>query len=135
MNLLAFLSEISTPIWVALTSAVSGLGAWIVNNRKIAASIERVRIKMIADAALGENAERAAFRATLMGEIAALRQLIKECEAEKDSLRERINRAEGQIVVLKASNEIMERWVAFFKDRSAPEPRAPAKTTHPNTVP
>jgi len=135
LDLLAFLSEISTPIWVALSSAVSGFGAWIVNNRKISASIERVRIKMIADAALGENAERAAFRATLVGEISALRLLIKECEAEKDSLRERINRAEGQIVVLKASNEIMERWVAFFKDRSAPEPRASAKPPHSSGVP
>jgi hypothetical protein len=130
LELLALLSEISTPIWVALSSAVGGLGAWIVNNRKVSASVERARIKMVADAAVGENAERTAFRATLMGDIAALRSLIKECETEKDSLRDRINRAEGQIVVLKASNEIMERWVAFFKERSAPDPRPSGKPPH-----
>jgi hypothetical protein len=118
LDLLDFLSELSTPIWVALSGAVSGIGAWIVGIRRVNASIERARIKMLADASSSENAERAAFRTTLMAEIASLRQLIKECETEKDAIRERVNRTEGQILVLKASNEIMERWVAFFKDRN-----------------
>jgi hypothetical protein len=97
--------------------------------RKVSASIERTRIKMIADASSEESAERAAFRATLMTEIAALRVMVKECETEKDSIRERVNRAEEQIIVLNASNEIMEKWVAFFKDRSDPDGRPAAKTT------
>jgi hypothetical protein len=126
LDLLALLSDFSTPIWVALSGAVSGFGAWIVSVRKINASVERARIKMMADASSGETADRVAFRTTLMAEIAALRQLIKDCENEKDHLRERVNRTEGQILVLKASNEIMEKWVAFFKDRNVPEVRLPA---------
>jgi hypothetical protein len=90
---------------------------------RINASIERVRIKTSAESVAAEATERAAFRATLMTELAAMRQLLKECESNRDLLRERLNTAEGQIVILKASNEIMERWVAFFKDRAAPQSR------------
>jgi hypothetical protein len=121
LDLLAFLSGLPTPIWVALSGVASGIGAWIISIRKINASIERARIKTMADAALGETTERTAFRAALMGELSTLRQLIKECESEKDSIRERVNRAEEQILVLNASNEIMEKWVAFFKDRHDPD--------------
>ena len=66
-----------------------------------------------------ETEQRAAFRATLIAEVAGLRGLIKDCETEKEALHERVDRAEGQIIVLKASNEIMERWVTFFKERSS----------------
>jgi hypothetical protein len=120
----ALLSDFTTPIWAALTGMISGLGTWVISVRKVNASLERARLKMLADASSSETAERAAFRTTLMADIAALRLLVKDCETEKDSLRERVNRTEGQILVLKASNEIMERWVAFFKDRSPPDIRA-----------
>jgi hypothetical protein len=53
-----------------------------------------------------------------MADIAELRRLIKECDSDRDVLRCRVNVAEEQILVLKASNEIMERWLAFFKDRN-----------------
>jgi hypothetical protein len=125
--LVSVFSEISTPTWVALSGAISGLGGWFVSVRKINASIERARIKTIADASTGEAAERAAFRDSLMAEMTALRQMIKECELERDVLRAKVNTAEGQILVLKASNEIMERWVTFFKDRNSPEARAVLK--------
>jgi hypothetical protein len=124
-----FVSDHSTQIWVALSGFVGGLATWIVSMRQIHASIERARIKVMADASLGENAERTAFRATLMVEISALRTLIKECENEKDAIRERVNRAEGQILVLKASNEIMEKWVTFFKDRTDPDARQLTKVS------
>jgi hypothetical protein len=134
LDLHALLSEPPTPVWVALSSAVSGIGAWFVSIRKVNASIERARIKMISDASSGETAERAAFRATLMTEISALRQLVKECETEKDTIRERVNRAEEQILVLNASNEIMEKWIAFFKERNDPEVRLPTKTPGRSSV-
>lgn len=72
---------------------------------------------MSADVANAEVVERAAFRTSLMSEISEMRRLIKECEGDKEALRQRLNVAEGQILVLKASNEIMERWVAFFNER------------------
>lgn len=134
VDLLTFFSKLPTPLWVALSGIVSGIGAWIVSIRKINASVERARIKMIADTSSGESAERAAFRATLMTELSALRQLIKECESEKDSIRERVNRAEEQILVLNASNEIMEKWVAFFKDRNDLDVRLPAKTASASNI-
>lgn len=129
LDLLELLSKFPTPIWVAMSGIVSGIGTWIVSIRKINASVEQARLKMIANTSSEESAERAAFRATLMSEISSLRQLIKECETEKVSIRERVNRAEEQILVLNASNEIMEKWVAFFKDRSELDARATTKAT------
>jgi hypothetical protein len=134
LDLLTFLSKLPTPVWVALSGIASGISAWIVSIRKINASVERARIKMIADASSEESAERVAFRATLMTELSALRLLIKECETEKDSIRERVNRAEEQILVLNASNEIMEKWVSFFKDRNDLDGRLSAKATPPSGI-
>jgi hypothetical protein len=134
LDLLTFLSDLPTALWVGLSGAISGVGAWMVSIRKINASIERARIKMMADASSEESAERTAFRATLMAEISSLRQLVKECESEKVSIRERVNRAEEQILVLSASNEIMEKWVAFFKDRNELDGRLSANTTQSSNV-
>jgi hypothetical protein len=53
-----------------------------------------------------------------------MRQLIKECEIDRDALRERLASAEAQILVLKASNEIMEKWVTFFRDGVSPQAAA-----------
>jgi hypothetical protein len=123
-----FLSEHSTQAWAVASASISALGAWLLSLRNASASIERAKIKMTAEASAAEVAERAAFRATLMTEVTAMRLLIKECESDKFILRDRLNTAEGQILILKASNEIMERWVTFFKDRNAPSGR----TTTPN---
>jgi hypothetical protein len=120
-DVLSFLSNVPLSVWLAVSGALSGVAAWIVSVWKIYASIERARIKMTADAAIGEGAERAAFRASLLAELTDLRAMLKKCDDDKDALRMRANSAEGQIAVLKSSNEIMERWVAFFKERNAPE--------------
>jgi hypothetical protein len=121
---LTVFSDIPTPVWAAASGAISGIGTWIVSMRQIGVSVERARIKMVADASADESAERAAFRATLMADISNLRLLMKECEVDRDFLRTRVNATEEQILVLKASNEIMERWLAFFKDRNAMDVRA-----------
>jgi hypothetical protein len=117
------LSDIPTPIWAAASGVISCLVTWFLGLKKLGNSLERARLKMTTDASTNETAERAAFRTTLVTEITALRVLIRECDAERDVLRGRVNATEGQILVLKASNEIMERWVTFFKDRSALDPR------------
>ena len=114
-------SEIPTSVWVALSGGISGVGTWIVSMRQITVSVERMRLKMNAELLAGETAERAAFRAALMADVVEMRRIMKECEADRDHLRSRVNAAEEQILVLKASNEIMERWLAFFKDRKAME--------------
>jgi hypothetical protein len=121
LEFLEFLSGIPTSVWAALAGGVSGIGTWIVGMRQVSASIERARLKINADASAGESAERAAFRAALMADVAELRRLIKECDADRDLLRCRVNTTEEQILVLKASNEIMERWLAFFKNRNTLE--------------
>jgi hypothetical protein len=118
LNPLIVISDIPTPVWVALSGAISGIGTWIVSMRQIAVSIERARLKNNAESLADESAARTAFRATLMADIADLRRLLKECESDRDLLRTRVYAAEEQILVLKASNEIMERWLVFFKDRN-----------------
>lgn len=123
MSSVSILTDIPTPVWVAISSAISGVGTWIVSMRQIGVSIERARLKSHAETAAEESAERAAFRATLMADISDLRQLLKECESDREALRTRVYAAEEQILVLKASNEIMERWLTFFKDRNALEAR------------
>jgi hypothetical protein len=116
---IVFLSDIPAPLWAALSGGLSGAGAWFVGMRQISASIERERLKVKAEALTDEHAERAAFRTALMADISDLRRLMKECEVDRDFLRTRVNTAEEQILVLKASNEIMERWLNFFKHRNA----------------
>ena len=123
MDPLIFFSDHSAPLWAALAAGISGLSAWLINMRSIKSTVERTRISLSADVANAEVVERAAFRTSLMSEISEMRRLLKECEVEKETLRRRLNVAEGQILVLKASNEIMERWVAFFNERGlSPDP-------------
>jgi hypothetical protein len=114
---LVFVSDHAASIWAVFAAAMSGLGAWLLSLRRISATVERTRIAMRADISNAEAGERAAFRTALMTEVSEMRQLMKESEAEKESLRQRLNAADGQILVLKASNEIMERWIAFFNER------------------
>ncbi|MEA2777350.1 MAG: hypothetical protein QOF90_2756 [Acetobacteraceae bacterium] len=115
MDILTFISQHSTPLWAGLTAGLSGISAWLMGLRQINASVERTRIKMGVEISSAEVAERAAFRATLMTELSVMRLLIKECDGDKHLLRERLHSAEAQILLLKASNEIMERWMAFFR--------------------
>ena len=56
-----------------------------------------------------ENGERAAFRDSLIAEIAVMRQSIKEYSAESETVRKRLNTAVAQTLVLKATIEIMEK--------------------------
>ena len=120
MTLLTLLVEHSAVVWAVMSGLLSGCGAMFIRVRRINASIERIRLKTNAEAAAAESAERAAFRAALMAEIGAVRLMMKECESEREALRERLATTEAQILVLKASNEIMEKWVAFFRDGVAP---------------
>jgi hypothetical protein len=122
---LIFFSDHAAPLWAALGAGISGLGAWLINMRSISSTVERTRISMSADVANAEVVERAAFRTSLMSEISEMRRLIKECEGDKETLRQRLNATEGQILVLKASNEIMERWIAFFNERGSSHDRMP----------
>jgi hypothetical protein len=116
---MVFLNDHQASLGAVVAARISGLGAWLLSLRNINATVERTRIAMAADVSNAEAAERAAFRTALMTEISEMRQLVKECETEKESLRLRLNAADGQILVLKASNEIMERWIAFFNERGA----------------
>jgi hypothetical protein len=105
------------PIWAALSSVVGGIGAWILSRRNIGAVIERARIETHAELSASEAEERTAFRATLMTEIVSMRHLLKECDADKEMLRQRLNTAMAQSLVLRATVEIMEKRVALGKDR------------------
>jgi hypothetical protein len=56
----------------------------------------------------------------LLAEIAVMRQVIKEREIDADRLRRSLNTASEQSLVLRATVEILEKQVAFFKDRQVP---------------
>jgi hypothetical protein len=87
MDPLTIFSDIPAPAWIVLLGTLSGIAAWIVSARKINASFERVRTRMIAEASTGKAAERAAFRKAMMAEIAIMRGLVKECEARSEVRR------------------------------------------------
>lgn len=112
-----FFSEHAAPIWAALSSIVSGVGAWLLSRRKISAAVDRARIESAAEQTASESEERTAFRAMLMAEVTAMRQVMKECESDKDLLRERLNTAMAQSLVLRATVEIMEKRVEFCRER------------------
>jgi hypothetical protein len=128
-----FLAEHTAAIWGAVSGVAGGIGMFLVSFWKVSASIERAKLKLTTDASSAEAAERAAFRASLMDELSGLRAQIKECEADKNTFRDRLNNTEAEILVLKASNEIMEKWVAFFRDGISPQSSslasAPWRTT------
>jgi hypothetical protein len=129
VSFLDLLTQHSTAIWGAVSGVVTGIGMFLVSLRQVNVVLEKARLRMTLEASATETAERAAFRTTLMTELNDLRGMIKECESDKDGLRSRLSNTEAQILVLKASNEIMEKWVAFFRDGTSLT-GGPAATTN-----
>jgi hypothetical protein len=129
VDLSGFFSDCSSsPIWAALLSVVSGIGAWLLGRRSAAKLVEQLRAGTNAELSAAENGERAAFRDLLIAEIAAMRQSIKEYSAESETVRDRLNTAVAQTLVLRATIEIMERKVAACKEQNLVHDHAePAK--------
>jgi hypothetical protein len=96
-------------MWAVLLSVVSGVGAWLLGRRNMANLTEQLRFGTNAELSATENGERAAFRDSLIAEIAVMRQSIKEYSAESETVRKRLNTAVAQTLVLKATIEIMEK--------------------------
>jgi chromosome segregation ATPase len=132
LDVLGVLADVPVPIWAALSGGLSAVGTWVFGMKRLSVAAERVRLKTTADALTEEISDRSAFRVTLMAEISSLRQRVKECEAQRDDLQNRVNVAEGQTLILKASNDILARWVKFFKDRNSQDAAA---TTSPSDIP
>jgi hypothetical protein len=116
---LELLQALPGPAWSLAAGIFAGTVSWLISRRKAAVDMANVRLRYKADTLQTENAERAAFRASLMTEIGKVREEVKECEAMREQLRKRVNALEEEILVLRASNEIMQRWVSFFKQRDA----------------
>ena len=128
VDLSVFFSGCGAPIWAVLLSAVSGICAWLLGRRNMANLNEQLQVGTKAELSATENGERAAFRDSSMAEIAAMRQSIKEYNAESETVRERLNIAVAQTLVLRATIEIMEKRVASCKERHVPRDQwEPAK--------
>jgi hypothetical protein len=112
-----FLSDCSSPMWAALLSVVSGIGAWMLGRRNKANLIRQLQAGANAELSAGENGARTAFRDLLMAEIAAMRQSIKVYRAESETVRARLNTAVAQTLVLRATIEIMEKKIASCRER------------------
>jgi hypothetical protein len=104
-------------MWAVLLSVVSGIGAWLLGRRNMANLIEQLQAGANAELSAAENRARAAFRDLLMAEIAVMRQSIKEYNAESETVRDRLNTAVAQTLVLRATIEIMEKKVASCRER------------------
>jgi hypothetical protein len=128
VDLSVFFSDCNSPMWAVLLSVLSGIGAWLLGRRNRANLIEQLQAGTNAESSAAENGERAAFRELLMAEMAALRLSIKEYNAENEMVRERLNIAVAQTLVLRATIEIMEKRVASCKERHVPRDQwEPAK--------
>ena len=117
MDLSFFFSDCSSPMWAVMLSVVSGIGAWLLGRRNRANLIEQLQVGTNAELSAAENGARAAFRNLLLAEISAMRQLIKEYDVESETVRDRLNTAVAQTLVLSATIEIMEKRVAFCRER------------------
>lgn len=120
MDFDAILLNSGNPLLAAVavaSAAASGVATWLIGARKIATSLQEKKFELGAGISATEANERASFRASLLAELAALRALVKEGEADRDRLREQLCAAESQIVVLRASNEILEKWINFLRAR------------------
>jgi hypothetical protein len=116
---LIFFSERPPSIWIAICDLFSRFGAWL--RRRLQGNIDQhaARLDTGADIWAEEPRQRTAFRTMLMTEIAGMRLVIKEYEIDTGILRQRLNAALAQSLVLRATVEIMEKRVAFLKDRQA----------------
>lgn len=112
------LDLLATPGWIALGSILTAVGAWLLNLKRISAAVAVEHERVALQKADAESSERDSFRTVLLREVHELRVTARECENDKAALVTRISLAEGRIIVLEASNQIMERWIAFFKERS-----------------
>ncbi len=119
-----FFSTLPAAAWAALSAMVSSVLTWRLGMRGMSASSEQSHRKMVDEYQASEQADRAQFRTTLMTDLASVRALQKECEIDRDHLRTRINDNEKQIALLKASAEIMQKWLQFFKSAEVTMPGA-----------
>jgi hypothetical protein len=125
---LVFFSTHVTSVWAALSSLVGCLGAWLLCRPHEDARVEPVPVHTSTEICPTELGQRTVFRDMLMDEIAAMRQVIKEREIDADALRQSLNAALEQSLVLRATVEIMEKRVAFLKDRQVPrDPTMPTE--------
>ena len=119
------IDQLATPGWIALGSALGALGAWLLNLKRVTAAVSVEHEKLVLQKAEAEAAERESFRTVLLREVGDLRTVARDCEFDKEALRKRlgqaetrVSQAEGKIILLEASNQIMEKWIAFFKERA-----------------
>jgi hypothetical protein len=119
MQPLIFFSQTAAPIWVVLASLLSGLGVWLLGRQRKDTTVKPTGVDTSPAIWLAETGQRTEFRSMLMKEIAGMRQVIKEYEVDTEILRQRLNTALAQSLVLRATVEIMEKRVAFLRDRQA----------------
>jgi len=122
--LATLLATIPAAAWAAVTGGLSSVLTWRLGVRGMRNAARKDREKFTEDYAASEQADRAQFRTTLMSDLAALRALQKECEVDRDHLRGRINDNAKQILMLKASAEIMQKWLDFFRKAETAMPGA-----------
>ena len=119
LSILVIVFEYAKSVWTRLSAPLRDFRAWLLHRLLKPVTTTPVRIDTGADIRAIETRQRSEFRTMLMSEISGMRQVIKEHEADTESLRHRLNTTLAQALVLRATVEIMEKRVAFLKDRQA----------------
>jgi hypothetical protein len=132
---LIFFSQHSPSIWIAICGLFGGPWAWLRGRPHQDTPPDAVRLDTSAAIWADEPGQRTAFRTMLMTEIAGMRLVIKEYEIDTGILRQRLNAALAQSLVLRATVEIMEKRVAFLKDRQATHDHLAPTATQKNATP
>ncbi|HEY4044695.1 MAG TPA: hypothetical protein VGM32_23020 [Rhodopila sp.] len=115
---MAFFSSHATPIWSLLPTLLGALDPWVPHRpHRDYHQDQPELIDTNTEICVAETGQRTAFLEMLMAEIAGMRQVIRDYERDTDSLRQRLNTALAQCIVLRAIVEIMEKRVAFLQER------------------
>lgn len=112
-------AELATPGLLVLGSAVGALGTWILKLKGLSAHVEAEHQKTVTHMFDAEIAERSTFRAMMLRDVAEMRAIAKECEADRDALRTRLSLTEKNVMLLQANSEITDKWLEFLKENNA----------------
>lgn len=112
-----WLADHYTVIIAIFTAAGTGVAGWVGACVKIKGNVAKAKT----DAAAIEQAERAAYRSTILEDLKAAHKRLAEREEDLELTRTKLNVANGDIVMLKATVEITKQRLDFWKERGAAE--------------
>lgn len=100
-------------VLIGLGSGVLSVVVTLVTTRSTRASTEETARAKFREDLMAE-------RKTLVAELEKVQAAHDKCSIDLSDVKNRLNSAEQHIAVLRGSNEVMEKWVVFFKEQMGP---------------